>query len=1204
MAFRFVLGRAGSGKTAWCLGEISQRLASSPEGAPLILLVPEQATHQAEVALVNAPGIRGSLRAQVLSFRRLAWRVMQEVGGTTRLPIDDTGKRILLHSIIHNERDKLRSLRSSAEQLGLVEQLSGLFSEMKRYCISSDALGELWRERHGESLWREGLSDKLHDVQLLYHAFETELSQLYLDGEDYLALLAAQLEQSAYACGAVCWVDGFHGFTPQEQVVLEKLAVCASEMTVTLCLDRDYAPGSRVDELDLFHPTARTLLQLKQRLADRGVETEPPVCLPSGPTARFRSNPMLAHLERHWNESIKITFAPSATDRFAAPGIHVSAAVNRRAEVDGVAREIVRLVREDGLRWRDIAVTTRDAATYGDLLTGAFADLGIPYFCDQKRSVLHHPIVELIRSALEAIATNWAYDPLFRCVKTGFFAGTRGSGPDASDIPVYPEAYDQLENYVLAFGIRGSRWTAPEDWTYSYRTSLEQESAEATAADQAFLRLMNECRRRVAAPLAAMQERMKRKTTVQNYVEALYDLLVALEVPEQLERWSRRALEEGNAEKAREHAQVWDRMIDVFDQLVELLGERPMTLKRFSELIETGLESIRLGLVPPTLDQVLIGSMDRTRLASIKHMFVVGVNDGVLPAKMPDNGLFSENEREQLAATGLTMAEGGRRRLLDEAFLIYTSFCAPSAGLWLSYSLADEEGRTLLPSDVLRQLKRMFPTLKERLLANDPQGDVALTGQLDYIERPGKALSLLMVQLKQWMKGAPMNAVWWSVYNWFARQPEHRDRLARLVRALVYTNRAAPLGERTSRLLYGTQIQTSVSRMERFVACPFSQFSSHGLRLQERRIYRLAAPDIGQLFHAALSAFAERTRQAGLDWGAMPPDAVYKEAGAVIEWLSPRLQGEILLSSMRYGYIARKLTQVVGQAALMLGEHARRGQFQPIGLEVGFGRGQTIPPLAYELPGGVSMELRGRIDRVDRADTERGTLLRVIDYKSSAKALSLGDVYYGLSLQMLAYLDVILTHAPVWLGTEAIPAGVLYFHVHNPVLSASNRLGPEAAAKEMKKRFKMRGLLRDDAEIVRLMDASLNEAGHSELLPAALKADGTFYKTSSVATEGQWNSLRRYVRRTIRDAGASLTAGCIDIAPYQAGQATACMQCAFRSVCQFDQELEGNAYRMLPALSRETAMQRIESRAAADSADRLDDPGPEQEEGGERNERT
>ncbi|MFE5319940.1 helicase-exonuclease AddAB subunit AddB [Paenibacillus sp. NPDC056579] len=1178
MAFRFVLGRAGSGKSEYCLSSIKEKLLEAPSGRPLILLVPEQATFQAEYALASTPELGGTLRAQVLSFRRLAWRVMQEVGGTARLPIDDTGKKLLLHKLLHKQRDRLKLFSASADQMGFIEKISDLFKEFKRYCITSEGLESFYRSSpvHDQS---SSIKDKLHDLQLLYGEFEQELSRTYLDGEDFLTLLAAQLPKSDYVRGAECWIDGFHGFTPQELAVVESMVASCREVTMTLNLDREYRLGDMPHELDLFHPTARTMLQLQERLDKLHIPVRETILLQCDPPVRFKDSPMLTHLEKEMDQRLKKPYRSAGSASKERDGVKLTAAVSRRAEVEGTAREVLRLVRENNLRFRDITVTVRNAEAYGELLSATFTDFGIPHFFDQKRSVMHHPVVELIRSSLEVIERYWKYDAVFRCVKTEFFIPLEQK---ADGIRLDRHAMDQLENYVLAFGIQGSKWFDGKPWTYSLRSSLEQPDAAASETEAAFIHKMNVCRNSVAQPLFKLQESMRRAKSVMDKVKALYELLVELRVPDRLESWSQRAINEGKPEKAREHAQVWDRVIDMFDQLVELMGDEEVTTEMFAGLLETGMESIKLGLVPPSLDQVLIGSMDRTRSGNVKHVFVLGVNEGVLPAKMKEDGVLSEPERETLTGLGLSMAEGSRRKLLDEQFLIYCAFCTPSECLWLSYPLADEEGKSLLPSDVIRHMKRMFPEIKERLMMAEPSADMSATEQLGYIARPEKAMSYLVVQLKGWMKGETISSVWWDVYNWFVRQPGWSERLKQMLQALTFTNEAMPLTPDTSRQLYGEHVLTSVSRMERFVACPFSQFASHGLRLQERRIFRLQAPDIGQLFHAALSMFAERITEEGGDWANLTADDYLVKAGNVVDLLAPRLQSEILFSSQRYSYIARKLKQVIGRSAQMLGEHAKLGQFVPVGLEIGFGADQPIPPLSYMLENGIRMDVRGRIDRVDRADTEQGTLLRVIDYKSSPTALQLSEVYYGLSLQMLTYLDVILTHANEWLGTEAKPAGVLYFHVHNPLLQTQNRISEQKAEEELRKRYKMRGLIRADAETARMMDTTLvKSSGHSQLIPAALKNDGSFYKSSSVADDAQWDVLRSYVRRTIKGIGTAMTSGDVAIKPYRMGTEAACTFCSFKPVCQFDTQFEANEHKVLTPVGKERALEMMKERVEA-----------------------
>lgn len=1196
MSIRFIIGRAGSGKTAACLEEVRGRLLAEPDGPPLILLVPEQATFQMEHTLVSDPKLGGLLRAQVLSFRRLAWRVMQETGATAGVPIDDLGKKMLLQRLLHKHNDSFRLFRSAYEKMGFTDRLHDLFSEFKRYRVDAAQL-----QRHAGRIaadaagGKELTADKLHDLALLYREYEAELANGFLDGEEFLNRLAEQLAESAFMRDAEIWFDGFFGFTPQELAVVAACFRYCRAATVTLTLNRPYWPGETPHELDLFHPTATTMCRLQEAIRDAGLPEPEIRVLKQKTPPRFAESPMLAHLEAQYEHRLSAcrkTYAPPAEESGGQartkPQITLHAAVHRRAEAEAAAREMLRLVREEGLRWRDLAVRVRNIEEYGELLATVLTDHDIPFFFDRKRTILHHPLAELIRSALEVAVRKWPYEAVFRCVKTGFLlppaaelAGGKTDDGGGKGVRVDRQAMDQFENYVLRYGIQGSRWLDPRSWEVKEAASLEDEDGASAPAATFDPFLVRACAQAVVGPLAAFQESLHKAGSVREMAAAVYGLLDGLKVAERLERWSEECILAGQPEKAREHGQVWDLVIDVLDQMAELMGDETMEPELFAKLMDTGLESLRLGLVPPALDQVLIGSIDRTRTAQVKHAFVLGVNDGVLPSKPGEDGILAESEREWLLEQGLPLAESSRRKLLDEQFLIYTVLCAPSQRLWLSYPLADEEGKSLLPSEIIKQIKGLFPSLRETLLLQEPDAGMTEREQLSYVAHPDRTLAYLLVQLKRRLRGHPIAPLWWAAYDWYATHPEYRAKLGAMLQALFQENREPPLAPATARKLYGSRLRASVSRMEAFVSCPFSHFATYGLKLAERRIYRLEAPDIGQLFHAALSGLARELAAEQADWGGLGEEELLRRVSAIVDRLSPRLQSEILLSSPRYRYVARKLKGIVGRASLILAEHARRSSFVPVGLEVGFGPGSPLPPLEFRLPNGCEMEIVGRIDRVDRADGAGGMLLRVIDYKSGPTALRLSELYYGLSLQMLTYLDVVLTHAERWLGLPAKPAGVLYFHVHNPLLQSRNALPPEAAEAALRKRFKTKGLVLADAEAVYLMDGSLRgKSGHSELIPVAVKADGSFYKSASVATELQWEHMRAYVRKLIRRIGAAITNGDVAIEPYRLGKQSACTFCPHKPVCQFDPLFAGNAPRFMKACAKEDIWLALEQSAA------------------------
>lgn len=1198
MGLRYLIGRAGSGKSTRCLEELRERLLQEPDGHPLVLLVPEQATFQAELALVTTPGINGLLRAQVLSFQRLAWRVMQETGGTAGTPIDDLGKRMLLHRLLHKHNDRLRLFRFAYEKPGFVENLHSLFSELERYLVDPEQLERHYGRLEGRIPESAGtLPDKLHDLLPVYREYHEELGRDYLDGDRFLTLLSERLADCSWLREAEVWIDGFNGFTPQEQSVVEALAEHCRQATLTLTLNRPYMAGEAPHELDLFHPTATTMRKLQEAVRDKNLDAPEVEILKEAVPPRYSGSPMLAHLERQYEYRLSSARKPYIAAEGEVPQVVVRAAVHRRAEVESAAREILKLVRDEGLRFRDISLRVRNIENYGEIITTVFADYGIPYFMDQKRSVLNHPLVELIRSALETVNRNWPYESVFRCVKTEFFLRQEEEGGiSRSDL-------DEFENYVLMYGIQGHRWLDPRSWELKRALSLEDGDAGAGAgmlrSDPEESRRMAACASLVVEPLHRLQQRLKQASHVQDMAEALFLLLEELQVPETLDRWGAECIAEGRPEKAREHSQMWDLVVEVLDQMAGLMGREELKPELFAKLVDTGLESLRLGLVPPAMDQVLIGSIDRTRSAHVQVAFVLGVGDGVMPKKMKDDGIIAEHEREFLLEQGVPMADSSRRKLLDEQFLIYTVLCTPSRRLWISYPMADEEGKSLLPSEVIKQVKSLLPGVKESLLEAEPAPGMTEGEQADFIARPARTVSDLVVQLKQLVRGSAVSPLWMDVYNWYVGRPEWRERLWTPSRSLFYTNKEQHLTDTTSLMLYGDHLRASVSRMERFVACPFSQFASHGLKLQERKVYRLEAPDIGQLYHAALSGLFKELTAEGLDLGSLPSEELLKRVNRMVDTLSPRLQNEILSSTPRYRYMAHKLKGILGQTSLLLSEHSKRGAFVPVGLEVGFGPGAELPSLVLPLENGRTMELIGRIDRVDRAYGDKGMLLRIIDYKSSPTALKLPELYHGLTLQMLTYLDVVLTHSLAWLGEPAKPAGVLYFHVHNPLLSVKNEPTPEQAELAIRKQYKTRGLVAADTETVHLMDSALKDkGGHSELIPVSLKTDGTFYKSASVADEAQWNRLRSHVRRAIRQIGTDITDGQVAVEPYKLGKKTACTFCSYKPVCQFDPLFEGNAQRSMRAYGKEDVWLALSESAAGETDEAEDETtgrGPQHE---------
>lgn len=1155
MSVRFILGRPGTGKTTACMEEVRSQIRENPSGTPLIYLVPEHMTFSTEYAFARTPGFEGITRLNVYSIPRLALRVLQQSGGATRIHLDGTGTAMLLRRIAEQCRSEFRLFRKAADQTGFYDLLGDTLSEFKRYCLTPEAIAEQSDELRNEKPEDTLLRDKLHDLALVYRSFEHALAGKYLAGDDDLKLMIEKIPETDFLRRAEIWVDGFQTMTPEEQLVIEKLMETADRMTVILGTDRAYTRPP--DELSPFRHPALLYIQLRELAEERNVTIESVKVMDQVLRAR---NEVLKHL------NLSFSLYPLSTSA-GTEGLTLTEAVNKREEVEQAARNIIGLVRDRAYRFRDTTVLVRNLDNYADMIETVFGDYGIPVFIDRKRPMRHHPLIELIRSALETVQQNWRYEPVFRCVKTDLL------NPPGIEAAEAREAMDELENVVMACGIYGrKKWTEEERWNYRTYRGLEEDQGQPTKEEREISQRIDRWRRIVAEPLDAFERDLTLHTSVHGRCEAIYRFLTDLSVPEKLEQMAYLAEKNERLSEAKEHGQVWKAVMDLLDQCVEGAGQESLSLDLFSKVIDSGLDKLEFALVPPALDQVLVGSMDRMRSTRLKAVFLLGVNEGVIPAKPAERGLFSDEDRDLLEGRGVHVADGEQGQMAGENELCFRALTLPEERLYVSYPLAAEDGEVLKPSPLIGRLRRLFPKLQVRLAPSEPRS-LSEEEQIDFINAPGKTAGYLATQIREWQKGYPISDMWWDAYNWYTAQPEWGPVARRIMSGLFSRNEASLNGE-IARDLYGDTIQASVSRMEMFNACPFSQFASYGLKLRERNVFQLTAPDIGQLFHLAIKKMTETLMHRRVNWSELSPEACDRLAADTVQTLAPGLQRQILSSTNRYRYLQVKLEKIVARVARVMRRHAQVSGFTPISLELPFGPGKPVPPLTFTLANGCKMEIVGRIDRVDKAEDHDRVLLRIIDYKSGAKDLNLDEVYYGLTLQMLAYLDVVITYSRRWLGLQADPAGVLYFHVHDPELSLDEKLSQEALEEELYKRFKMKGLLLEDEAALRLTDRHAL-AGRSAVAPFGMKKDGGLYRGSSVAGSSQFGALREYTRDVMETVGEKITDGQIDIAPYQLKGRMPCTYCPYRSVCRFDRSQSGNNIRALKHISDEQAWQAI-----------------------------
>lgn len=685
-------GRARTGKSTTVLS----RIAARPGGRDQILLVPEHASHQAEVDLCRACGDAASRFAEVLSFRRLSDRVLSITGGAARVTLDAGGKLLTLEKALIEVSPELTVYRRPSRKSAFLRRLLDLFDELRCYEVSPEVLYERSRDIAGAT------RDKLRDLSLLYAAYESRLLRPGLDARDYMTKLCDSLEASGYALNKDVYIDGFTYFTAQERRCLSVLLRQAHSLTVTLLGE----PGSREE---IFEASLRTLERLR-RLAEREGK---PVQI-ENLTARDPS--ALGHVERHF-------FGETAPWEGDCSQIRLLQADTLFSEVEQTAAAIRRLLAEGKCRCRDITVAARNIQDYEAVIETVFERWQIPAYLSRRSDILEKPALSLLTGVLAAVGGGFEYDDMFRWLKTGL-AG------------LSPEECDELENYALKWEVHGGMWLRDVDW----QENPDGYGAPWTPDREARLARVNALRRRVRAPLSHLAEGLKAGETAAEKVSALYDFCEELGLQDALERQMRSQAEAGRLQEAEETAQLWEILCGVLDQFVEIVGDEPMDLEEFTRLLRQVLTEYSVGTIPVSLDQVQVSGVARNDRHAASYLFLLGANDHVLPAPGGEGGILNEDDREELARLGVELAPTGMDQMGVELQNLYAALAQPTEGLTVSWPAADVSGAELRPAFVVDRLLALFPAL--RVEREPASRDYRLTAPLPALESavPGGAL--------------------------------------------------------------------------------------------------------------------------------------------------------------------------------------------------------------------------------------------------------------------------------------------------------------------------------------------------------------------------------------------------------------------------------------------------------------------------------
>lgn len=1143
MSLRFCFGPSGSGKSHRIYEEIMQRAAEEP-GRNFLIIVPDQFTMQTQKDLVMRSDRDGILNIDVLSFGRLSHRILEEVG-TKEMPVlDDTGKSLVLQKVAADLKEQLPAMGSLLHKQGYIHEVKSAISEFMQYGISTQDMDKLITSAQK----RGALAMKLKDLKTLYRGFQDYIRDHFITTEETLDVLRRSLSKSKILKGSVVVFDGFTGFTPiQNRLIQELMRVCAETIvTVTIGVGED--PYKMDGEQKLFHLSKKTVADLEKLAAEAEVERGEDLFVKGGPN-RFAKAPALHYLEQNL---FRYQYEPYAGEQ---QEIHMFEALSPREEVHQTALYIRHLIREQGMTYRDIAVVIGDLEGYASYVETEFGQLEIPCFLDRTRGIVLNPMIEYIKSALQLYIKDFSYDTVFHFLRSGM-----------SDIS--REEIDELENYVIRTGARGYRTYSR---LFTRRTEELQENAEGSEqAEEKTMERLNRIRQQFMDAVEILHMGSQEKAG--DYVSHLYDFLEQNQVQQKLLNYQQQFEKEGDLSRAREYAQIYRLVMDLLDQVYELLGEEEISRQEFADILEAGFGEITVGTIPQNVDRIVVGDMERTRLKQVKVLFFLGVNDGNIPKNASKGGIISDMDREFLIESGTEMAPSPRQQMYIQRLYLYLNMTKPSEQLYLSYAKVNSEGKGIRPSYLIDTVRKLFPAMSVEYPQN--------RSRLEQIEGRQEGARYLAEELWEYVEGTlpeEERQDFYLMYRAYEADAAGRDLLTR---AAFRRYRESGLSRIVARALYGQQLENSVSRLETYAACACRHFLQYGLSLQEREEFGFEASDMGTVYHAVLENFAGKLAESNLTWWDFTEDFAAKAVKESVEAYAAIYGETVLYSSARNEYAITRMSRILTRTVLTLQKHLKQGSFQPDDYELSFRFAEDLDSIHVDLSEDEKMHLQGRIDRIDVAEDAEHVYVKVIDYKSGNRKFDLAALYYGLQLQLVVYMNAAMEmESRKHPDKEIVPAALLYYHIDDPTIETPVELTDEQINEQILAKLRMNGVVNSDPEVVERLDRYMQDK--SVVIPVEKKKDGSFSARSGVLSREEMQLISSYVDAKIRSIGREILDGKIAANPYEKGNEEACTYCAYKKVCGFDGSIPGYEKRQLEALDKQALMQRMQETVEA-----------------------
>lgn len=1153
MALQLILGGSGSGKTT-CLYDEVIRLSMEHPSQQYFLIVPEQFTMQTQKDIVTRHPNHGTMNIDIVSFARLAYRIFEELAVENLSVLDDMGKSMVIRKVAAARKRDLLLFGSQLGKPGFVGQLKSMLSEFYQYGITPDALREM-----SEYAKSPLLQQKLKDLALAQQSFQEYIEGHYITTEQVLDVLCRLIPESKLIKNSIIALDGYTGFTPVQYRLVELFLVYAKQVYITITADEAAPIYGKMGIQNLFYMSRQMAVRLSELAEKNQIEKQKDIWLKDQKNRRFLDRPELSWMEKHlFRYGTDPVYEGEDTG-----SLSFFQASNPSGEVSRIVHEIQRLVQEGAVRYREIAVITGDLAGYGKEITHQFTKNQIPHFLDDKKNILDNCLVELIRSALEAVRQDFSYESVMRFLRTGLVSRNR-------------VMMDRLENYILALGIRGAK-RFREHWEKTYRGAGDLNIEE-----------LNNFKEQVLAPLFSMQEAFGQdRPDIAGMTAAVFQLLQDCRAEERLTGYQEYFSKIGEHRLAKEYGQVYGLVTELLKRLSDLLGEERVSRKEYLEILDAGFAELKVGVIPAVADRVVVGDITRTRLAHIKVLFFAGVNDGIVPARKEKGSLLSDRDREFMGEHHMELAPTSKEESFQQRFYLYLMMTKPSKQLILSWCRTGADGKSRRPSFLIGELRTMFP---KAAFADQEEGRV----EEIYSEAEARrALSLglgkyrderLSAQIKT--EKTEENIVdsektsndeqrrFLELYRLFAGSESRSKVLKRLMDAAFFSYEKQGISHAVAKALYGEILSGSVTRLEQYAACAYGHFLKYGLELLERKHYELASSDIGTLFHESIDLCFREAKERQYNWHTMSDETRDALVESCVASVTENYGNTVFGSSARNRYLAQRVGQITKRTVWALQEQIKKGDFVPAGFEVSFAAADNLSAMKIALSEEESLHLRGRIDRMDVCEDGEKVYVKIIDYKSGGTSFDLLALYYGLQLQLVVYMDAVMEmtkkHYP---GKQIVPAGILYYNIADPLAEKRGDPDPEQIDAEILRKLRMNGLVNSELEAVRHLDHTIEK--ESDVIPVVLKDGEVQAGRSSVANRERFERLSQFVHRRLKESGREILDGEISVQPYKNGQHTACDYCPYHAVCGFDKKISGYEFNRWKNLKTEEIWEEI-----------------------------